>query len=122
MKLIGIWANKSEVVNWRGVIPIADYEINQDEQPEVITKRSNQQLVYQQEVAIRYLRPPTPPPPGEIIIQQVCHVSLSPPGASIKLFNAFFYSLPGNEHGYAASATAHNQVITSNARKSHFLF
>lgn len=52
-------------------MPITEYAINQDAQPEVITKRSNQQLVYQQEVAIRYLRPPTPPPPGEIIIQQV---------------------------------------------------
>lgn len=52
-------------------MPITDYAINQDAQPEVITKRSNQQLIYQQEVAIRYLRPPTPPAPGEIIIQQV---------------------------------------------------
>jgi hypothetical protein len=68
---LGIWANKSEVVNWRGLLPITEYSINQDSQPEVITKKSNQQLVYQQEVAIRYLRPPTPPPPGEIIIQQV---------------------------------------------------
>lgn len=63
----GIWANKSEVVGWQGHIPISEYAINQDANPEVITKRSNQQLVYQQEVAIRYLRPPTPPPPGEII-------------------------------------------------------
>lgn len=54
-------------------MPITEYTINQDAQPEVITKRSNQQLVYQQEVAIRYLRPPTPPPPGEILINQVCN-------------------------------------------------
>lgn len=66
----GIWANKSEVVNWRGIIPIAQYQINEDTNPEVITKRSQQQLIYQQEVAIRYLRPPTPPAPGEILISQ----------------------------------------------------
>lgn len=65
------------MVNWRGLLPITEYTINQDAQPEVITKRSNQQLVYQQEVAIRYLRPPTPPPPGEIIIQQVSYLDFS---------------------------------------------
>jgi hypothetical protein len=46
----GIWANKSEVVNWRGVVPIEKYEINSDATPEIITKRTQQQLVYQQEV------------------------------------------------------------------------
>jgi hypothetical protein len=66
----GIWANKSEVVNWRGVIPITEYVINEDANPEVITKRSTQQLTYVQELAIRYLRPPTPPQPGEIVITQ----------------------------------------------------
>jgi hypothetical protein len=46
----GIWANRSEVVNWRGVVPIERYEINSDAAPEIITKRTQQQLVYQQEV------------------------------------------------------------------------
>ena len=46
----GIWANRAEVVNWRGVIPIEQYEINSDATPEIITKRSQQQLIYQQEV------------------------------------------------------------------------
>jgi hypothetical protein len=40
----GLWTNKAEVVNWRGVIPIEQYAINQDNNPEVITKRSNQHL------------------------------------------------------------------------------
>jgi hypothetical protein len=31
-----------------------------------------------QEIAIRYLRPPTPPPPGEILINQECN-TLTPP-------------------------------------------
>lgn len=66
----GIWANRAEVANWRGVIPINQYVINEDASPEIITKRSNQTLDYVQELAIRYLRPPTPPAPGEIIIQQ----------------------------------------------------
>lgn len=57
----GIWANRAEVVNWRGDIPINQYVINEDANPEVINKRSEQTLEYMQELAIRYLRPPTPP-------------------------------------------------------------
>jgi len=63
----GIYANKAEVVNWRGPLPITDYPINDDSNPEVITKRVTQQLEYVQELAIRYLRPPTPPSAGEIV-------------------------------------------------------
>ena len=40
----GVWANRGEVVNWRGVIPIEQYVINQDTNPEIITKRSAQSL------------------------------------------------------------------------------
>ena len=46
----GIWANKSEVMNWRGPIPITEYQINEDSNPEVITKQSDQSLVYVQEL------------------------------------------------------------------------
>ena len=74
----GIWANKQEIVNWRGVIPISEYLINEDANPEVITKRSNQRIEYIQELAVRYLRPPTPPAPGEIVITQEANV-LTPP-------------------------------------------
>jgi len=74
----GIWSNKSEVVNWRGIIPISEYLINEDANPEIITKRVSQQLEYVQELAIRYLRPPTPPVPGEIVITQEPN-TLTPP-------------------------------------------
>jgi hypothetical protein len=40
----GIWANRAEVVNWRGVIPIDEYVINEDAQPEIITKRTEQRI------------------------------------------------------------------------------
>jgi hypothetical protein len=78
----GIWANKSEIANWRGVVPISEYSINEDPNPEVITKKSLQQLCYVQELAIRYLRPPSPPAPGEIIIQQENDI-LTPPAPPI---------------------------------------
>jgi hypothetical protein len=65
----GILLNKNEIANWRG-IPLSQYAINDDPNPEIIRKQTDQKLTYHQEVAIRYLRPPTPPAPGEIIIQQ----------------------------------------------------
>jgi hypothetical protein len=74
----GIWANKSEITNWRGILPLSQYVINDDPNPEIVRKRSDQKLLYQQEVAIRYLKPPTPPPPGEILIQQEVNV-MEPP-------------------------------------------
>lgn len=64
----GLWSNKSEVVNWRGAIPITEYVINEDQNPEIIRKKTDQMLQYEHEIAVRYLRPPTPPPPGEIHI------------------------------------------------------
>jgi hypothetical protein len=66
----GILLNKNEISNWRGLIPLSQYSINDDPNPEIIRKHTDQKLTYHQEVAIRYLRPPTPPPPGEILIQQ----------------------------------------------------
>ena len=74
----GLWLNKQEILNWRGVIPITEYLINEDANPEVITKRSQEKLEYIQELAIRYLRPPTPPAPGEIVIKQEANI-LTPP-------------------------------------------
>lgn len=74
----GIWLNKAEVANWRGLLPINQYSINEDANPEIITKRTQQNLTYIQELAIRYLRPPTPPPPGDIVITQEVN-SFTPP-------------------------------------------
>jgi hypothetical protein len=74
----GIWANKQETVNWKGIIPISQYAINEDASPEIITKRTTQNLTYIQELAVRYLRPPTPPTPGEIVITQELN-TVTPP-------------------------------------------
>lgn len=74
----GIWVNKGEVSNWRGTLPINEYPINEDESPEVISKRALQNLTYIQELAVRYLKPPTPRPPGEIIIQQESNIPTAP--------------------------------------------
>jgi len=66
----GLWLNRAEVNAWRGDIAISEYIIHQDANPQIVTKRVEQVLEYVQELAIRYLRPPTPPAPGEIIITQ----------------------------------------------------
>ena len=74
----GILMNKCEIANWQGDIPLAEYRIQVDENPEVINKKSKQVVQYVQELAVRYLRPPTPNPPGEIIIRQEAN-KLTPP-------------------------------------------
>lgn len=61
-----------------GPIPIEQYIINEDQYPEVINKQSTQTLQYVQELAIRYLRPPTPPPPGDIVITQEPNLRTAP--------------------------------------------
>jgi len=44
-------------------------ELNNDPNPEIITKPSPDHITYQQNVSVRYLVPPTPPPPGPLIIR-----------------------------------------------------
>ncbi len=65
----GIWANRCEVCTWKGDLPIGEYPINQDCCPDLIKKKSCKKVEYNQEIAIRYLKPPTPQAPGEIIIK-----------------------------------------------------
>jgi hypothetical protein len=74
----GLWLNRTEIVNWKGEIPITQYLINEDLNPEVIRKKTEQRIIYEQEVAVRYLRPPTPPPPGEILIRQEKNIPTPP--------------------------------------------
>lgn len=64
----GICMNKSEIRDFSGPIPIEQYEINQDPNPDIIRKKPTDVVNFTQEFAVRYLRPPTPPPPGDIVI------------------------------------------------------
>ena len=47
--------------------PYANLELNHDDDPIIIKKPNTEQLVYKQNVFIRWLQPPTPPPPAPII-------------------------------------------------------
>jgi hypothetical protein len=55
--------------------------INQDPNPLRILKPNNQNIIYKQQVNIRYLQPPTPPPAAPIIIRekQVAQPQNQPP-------------------------------------------
>lgn len=73
----GIWTNRIEELNWKGELPLSQYELNEDSTPEIITKKYVKDVEYIQELAVRYLRPPPLPAPGEIIITQVSSLILS---------------------------------------------
>ncbi len=66
----GIWANKTEIANWIGPLPLNEYPLNQDNNPILIKKKSNKRLEYEKKVFVKYLEPPAIPPPGEIIVNQ----------------------------------------------------
>ena len=51
-------------------MPLSNYKLNEDPQPEVVYKTSGQPVEYNQEIQVRYLRPPTPQAPGDLIIKQ----------------------------------------------------
>jgi hypothetical protein len=46
-------------------------DINYDPNPEIIYRDNPDDIVYTQRVGVRYLKPPTPPPPGPILIREV---------------------------------------------------
>ena len=66
----GYWINKDEVENWRGKLPINQYKINEDRHPKIIKKKLKEKIDQNQFIGINYLRPPTPPRPGDIIIRE----------------------------------------------------
>lgn len=74
----GVWMNKHEAEEWSGELSLDQYAVNEDEDPEIIVKKSGEVLEYVQELAIRYLRPPTPQAPGEIIITQEADIQAGP--------------------------------------------
>lgn len=83
----GILLNKSEVTDWKGggvgdEYVLKEYPINLDPDPEVVTKASKNIVQYTQEMFIRYLRPPTPPQPGEIVIQEMAN-EVTPPAPPV---------------------------------------
>jgi hypothetical protein len=67
-----------EVTSWSGVVNLKEYAINQDLNPEIIIKKCTSDFELIQELVFRYLRPPTPPEPGEIILIQEPNILTAP--------------------------------------------
>jgi hypothetical protein len=65
----GIYLNKQEVDQFRSPVPIEQYRLNDDPNPEVIKKRLDK-VRYTQECGVKYLNPPPAPKPGDIIIRE----------------------------------------------------
>ena len=64
-----------------GEINISEYPFLEDSDPVVISKKNDQEVELIQKLCIRYLRPPTPEPPGDIIIfkeQDYAHQAAPP--------------------------------------------
>jgi hypothetical protein len=69
----GLWLNKNEVRYWQSNNPdisLNDYKLNEDTRPDLITKTIHQPVEYKQDIQVKYLKPPTPPPHGDLIIRQ----------------------------------------------------
>ena len=49
---------------------VANIPLNYDPDPEIIYRDNPNKVVYFQKVGVRYLKPPTPPPPEPIIIRE----------------------------------------------------
>lgn len=76
----GIWLNKRDDLNWNGSIPLNNYNLNDDSDPEIIYKTLNQPVEYTQNISVKFLKPPTPPP-NELVIK---HSHAPPPPVIIR--------------------------------------
>ena len=76
----GVWLNKRDAVK----AAASDYDsekenLNIDPNPTIIRKKPSKKLEYIQSLYIKYLRPPTPPANGDVVIVQESDILLSPP-------------------------------------------
>lgn len=60
-----------QLVNQSISTDASGYPLNQDPNPEHIRRHSNGRITYHQDVAIRYLQPPTPPPLAPVIVREI---------------------------------------------------
>lgn len=64
--------------NFLPPVSLDQYKLNSDPNPEVVRKRPNDKIRYQQEVAVRFLEPPKPPKPGDIVVKQLPNRQIAP--------------------------------------------
>jgi hypothetical protein len=74
------------LINWEGSYQrssstneIISTDAKQDTHAEHIRRHNNNRITYRQDVSIRYLQPPTPPPPDPVIIREIYAPQLPEP-------------------------------------------
>lgn len=65
-------------VEMKSPLPLDQYKINYDPEPEILKKKPCQKVSYKQEVFVKYLNPPEPPKPGDLIIKQLPDKQIEP--------------------------------------------
>ena len=49
---------------------IEEYQLNEDPNPEIIHNRLEQPVEYNQDISVRYLKPPSLKPHGDLVIKE----------------------------------------------------
>ena len=71
LELEDVWANKSQISNWTGPIPISEYPINVDPNPIIIKKELRKVFECRRKLFIKYLEPKFElGKPGSIVVNQ----------------------------------------------------
>ena len=60
------------------ILPLDQYQLNFDPNPELIRKKPAEKVQYTQEVSLKFLKPPPPEQPGDIVIKQERDVQAAP--------------------------------------------
>jgi hypothetical protein len=71
----GLLANKHEFASFPN---IEQYTLNSDSNPQVVKKKPACCTEYTQEIAVKFLKPPEPPKPGNIVIKQQPDIQTPP--------------------------------------------
>jgi len=74
----GIFANKPELERWRGKLPLAEYKLYEDPNPQIIKRKPVEKVKYIQDIQVKYFKPPPAGAPGEILIKQQPDVPTTP--------------------------------------------
>jgi hypothetical protein len=105
---------------------------NPNTNPQVIYKPNNQEVVYKQNIMVRWLQPPTPPPPAPIIIRgKFLHLLnrnefLLSNRSSSSDTNSTTYRLPTSASLSTNTTTNYrkvkkNNVLSSSRKNVHYL-
>ncbi len=72
------WLTSADFKNWKSDLPFKKFQVNSDRSPIVRIKKMKDDVEFTREIALRYLKPPTPPQPGEVIITQKPNILTKP--------------------------------------------